>query len=677
MRRATPYYQGCLQLEDPGENMHDLTPGGQLGAYRIQSIIGRGGMGVVYLADDEGLGRHVALKVLAPQFSADGSFRNRFERESRLAASLDHPNVVPVYEAGEIDGVLFIAMRYVAGPDLRTVLDSEGKFEVARAIGISAQLASALDAAHAHGLIHRDVKPGNVLLAAGYGSDGGEHVYLSDFGLTKRSASKSGLTQLGQLVGTIDYIAPEQITGTGVDGRADIYALGCVFYEMLAGQPPFMRETDLATMAAHLHEPPPSLTAVRPDLPPAADPLIAHVLAKDPNQRFSTAAEFVRAARAALVPDARQPTGEVGGRADPTIIAAAAVAAPIAGQDVVRSPTVLTDTNVPPGADGAPVAAGAATILNAPALPPPGSISGPPAAASGPPPGSAPPPPDTGAFASGGSVPPFFPTGAQGYPPPPPPPRSGRSVPMAVIAAAVGLVILLVAGVAFVIATAPHATPSLVAQVTPPGTLPVATATIATPAATPSSALTTPPATALPTTPAPSGTPASTSTPSVTPTASLQPPATPSSSPLPATELGKLLALLNTSVGTCTEDINKYNAVPITEALCPDGTYARRYARFASSADLDKAWNWFHITSTDNCNGFGNQTWTYNDYSPDLTRGRIACFTKSDIGSGFPQLMFTYDDLNLLGVIIGDSNATVTTLTDDWNANDGLVPPTQ
>ena len=271
--------------------MQELAPGDQLGAYHVLSIIGRGGMGVVYLAEHASLERRVALKVLAPQFSADGNFRTRFERESRLAASLDHPNVVPVYEAGEIDGVLFIAMRYVDGPDLRTVLDREGRFEVPRAIGIAAQLASALDAAHAHGLIHRDVKPGNVLLAAGYGSDGGEHVYLTDFGLTKRSASKSGLTQLGQLVGTIDYIAPEQISGINVDGRVDIYALGCVFFEMLTGKAPFLRETDLATMAAHLHEPPPSLTALRPDLPAATDVLIARVLAKDPDQRFSSAAE--------------------------------------------------------------------------------------------------------------------------------------------------------------------------------------------------------------------------------------------------------------------------------------------------------------------------------------------------------------------------------------------------
>ena len=480
--------------------MQELAPGDQLGAYHVLSIIGRGGMGVVYLAEHASLERRVALKVLAPQFSADPNFRTRFERESRLAASLDHPNVVPVYEAGEIDGVLFIAMRYVDGPDLRTVLDREGHFEVARAIGIAAQLASALDAAHAHGLIHRDVKPGNVLLAAGYGSDGGEHVYLTDFGLTKRSASKSGLTQLGQLVGTIDYIAPEQITGGTVDGRVDIYALGCVFFEMLSGKAPFLRETDLATMAAHLHEPPPSLTALRPDLPAASDALIARVLAKDPDQRFSSAAQFVRAARVALAPGAQSAASPSagGGRTDPTVIVPIATA----GQQAPRSPTVLADTNVPPVSAGATVA-----------QPSPPSPTPPPVVAAGSPPTTAP-PPDSGPFASGGSVPPYVPAGAQPYPSPPP---SNRSIPPIAILAVLGLAILLVAGAALAIGGAPHATPTLIAQVSPslpalpsavPTALPTALATaLATPTAVPTLAPTataqaTPSATIEPTIPA-------------------------------------------------------------------------------------------------------------------------------------------------------------------------------
>src|SRR5688572_3449644 len=281
--------------------MHELAAGAQLGAYRITSVIGRGGMGVVYLAQDTILERRVALKLLAPQYTSDASFRARFERESRVAASLDHPNVVPIYEAGEVDGVLFIAMRYVAGPDLRAVIDREGAFTPPRALGIVAQVASALDTAHAHGLIHRDVKPGNILLAAGHGADGGEHAYLTDFGLTKHSASKSGLTQLGQMVGTIDYIAPEQIAGAGVDGRADVYALACVLFELLAGRPPYLRDTDLAVMAAHLHEPPPSLTELRPDLPVAVDALFARALAKRPDERHPSASALVHDARATLL----------------------------------------------------------------------------------------------------------------------------------------------------------------------------------------------------------------------------------------------------------------------------------------------------------------------------------------------------------------------------------------
>ena len=230
----------------------ELKDGGVFGSYRLLSIIGRGGMGVVYLAEETDLERRVALKVLAPQYTTDTGFRARFERESRLAAALDHPNVVPVYDAGEIDGVLFIAMRYVPGADLRVTIDRDGRLSAERALGISAQLASALDTAHSLGLIHRDVKPANVLLSDRLGVDGREHVYLTDFGLTKHRASNSGLTQLGQVVGTIDYIAPEQIAGGAVDGRADIYALGCVFFEMLTGRPPYLRDTGLATMAARL-----------------------------------------------------------------------------------------------------------------------------------------------------------------------------------------------------------------------------------------------------------------------------------------------------------------------------------------------------------------------------------------------------------------------------------------
>ena len=445
--------------------MQELGPGDQLGAYRILSVIGRGGMGVVYLAEDTGLGRHVALKVLAPQFSADGGFRNRFERESRLAASLDHPNVVPVFEAGEINGVLFIAMRYVAGPDLRTVLDREGHFDISRAIGVSAQLASALDAAHEHGLIHRDVKPGNVLLAAGYGTDGGEHVYLTDFGLTKRSSSKSGLTQLGQLVGTIDYIAPEQITGGAVDGRADIYALGCVFFEMLAGKSPFDRDTDLATMAAHIHEPPPSLLALRPDLPPATDALIAHVLAKDPDQRFPSAAAFVRQARRDLVGGSSPSTatvvsGRVGvvGGAAATVIAASSIPPP----ERPSQQTVLANDSMPPATEQATTLAIPPSPATTPA-PPPQDMRPDAAAPRGAGRATVVPPPGSGPFAYSGGTPP-----PPSYPASPaagsPAPQRRSPTPLVLLAVGAGLVLLLLAGIGLAVIGAPHATPTLIAQ---------------------------------------------------------------------------------------------------------------------------------------------------------------------------------------------------------------------
>jgi Protein kinase domain/Bacterial Ig domain len=257
-------------------------------------------MGVVYRAHHVILDRDVALKVLAPELGNDTSFRQRFERESRIAAGLDHPNVIPIFEAGEVEGLLFLAMRYVEGPDLGAILRANGTIPVERALDLTSQLASALDAAHARKLIHRDVKPENVLLAAGHGRGGTDHIYLTDFGLTKRSASTSGPTQLGQVVGTIDYIAPEQITGGAVDGRADVYALGCVLIKMLSGHAPFEREHDLATIAAHLHTPPPSLASLGSDLPAALDGVIAKALAKDPASRYATAGEMATAAREAF-----------------------------------------------------------------------------------------------------------------------------------------------------------------------------------------------------------------------------------------------------------------------------------------------------------------------------------------------------------------------------------------
>jgi serine/threonine-protein kinase len=273
----------------------DTMIGTQLGSYRIEEYIGRGGMGVVYRAEHMGLGRRVALKLLAPELAQNQSFRERFVRESRLAAAIDHPNVIPIFEAAEVDAHYFIAMRYVDGVDLREVLHGEGALDIDRALLVLGQIAGALDAAHAAGLVHRDVKPGNILVGREF-----DHCYLTDFGLTKATSSDTNFTATGQFVGTTDYVAPEQIEGRELDRRTDVYSLGCVFYECLAGTPPFRRETDMAVMWAHIQEPPPRLTERRPDLPPQLDGVIATAMAKQKDDRYPSCSTFAAAARSAL-----------------------------------------------------------------------------------------------------------------------------------------------------------------------------------------------------------------------------------------------------------------------------------------------------------------------------------------------------------------------------------------
>ncbi|HET7927948.1 MAG TPA: BMP family ABC transporter substrate-binding protein, partial [Actinomycetota bacterium] len=270
----------------------DLQPGAEVASYRIVSTLGRGGMSVVYLAEHDWLQRKVALKVLAPQLADDERFRERFVRESRLAASIDHPNVIPIYEAGASGGDLFIAMRFVEGSDLRTLLHEEGALEPARAIGILRQVAAALDAAHEQGLVHRDVKPANVLLTRPRSSEPVEHVYLSDFGLTKRSAGDAAVTGTGQFVGTLDYAAPEQFKGETPDARTDVYSLGCVLFECLTGRPPFRSDNDAGLMYAHLQQPPPPVTSERPDLPHEIDRVVARAMAKSPDERPHSAGEL-------------------------------------------------------------------------------------------------------------------------------------------------------------------------------------------------------------------------------------------------------------------------------------------------------------------------------------------------------------------------------------------------
>src|SRR5262245_38811928 len=292
----------------------DARVGTELAGYRIEALLGWGGMSVVYLAEDLRLKRWVALKLLASTLAEDDAFRDRFLRESELAASIDHPNIVPIYEAGTTDDLLFIAMRYVEGLDLRERLQRQGRLDPGDAIGIVAQVASALDAAHARALVHRDVKPSNILLDPGARPDGSDHVYLTDFGLTRRITDEA-TGESGELMGTIDYVAPEQIVGEDVDGRADVYSLGCVLHECLVGQPPFHRDSELAVVFAHLETDAPAVSESRPELPRALDDVIARSLAKDPQDRFESCRELAQAALGVAVDEASRRLVDVASRA--------------------------------------------------------------------------------------------------------------------------------------------------------------------------------------------------------------------------------------------------------------------------------------------------------------------------------------------------------------------------
>ena len=275
-------------------------PGSRIAGYVLEEQVGAGGMAVVFRAHDVRLDRQVALKILAPAFAADQAFRQRFIRESRAAAAVDDPHIIPVFEAGEADGVLFIAMRYVRGGDVRSLLMESGPLPPARVAEIISQVSSALDAAHERGLVHRDVKPANMLLDSRPGSGRPAHVYLSDFGLSKGTLSTSGLTSTGTFLGTLDYISPEQIEGKPVDGRADQYALACAAFELLTGTPPFRRAEAMAVMYAQLSEPAPAVSSRRPDLPRAVDAVFAQAMAKAPGDRWVRCQEFAEALRASL-----------------------------------------------------------------------------------------------------------------------------------------------------------------------------------------------------------------------------------------------------------------------------------------------------------------------------------------------------------------------------------------
>jgi serine/threonine protein kinase len=283
----------------PAGNEASAAIGARLGQYRLGRRLGGGGVAVVYLARDERLDRPVALKVLAPVLAEDEAFRKRFIRESRAAAAVEDPHIIPVFEAGEAGGMLYIAMRYVPGGDVRTMVRRDGPLPPGRAAAVIAQVASALDAAHAAGLVHRDVKPANMLVDRR--SNRSDHVYLADFGLSKKTlAASAGLTGTGQFVGTLDYSAPEQIRGRPADGRTDQYALACAAFELLTGAPPFHHEEATAVMYAHLSEPPPPVTSRRAGLPPAVDQVVARALAKVPADRYASCQEFADALLQAL-----------------------------------------------------------------------------------------------------------------------------------------------------------------------------------------------------------------------------------------------------------------------------------------------------------------------------------------------------------------------------------------
>jgi hypothetical protein len=278
------------------KQLPNLEPGSVFAGYTIECLLARGGMGVVYKARDIDLDRTVALKIIAPEHTQDETAVARFKSEARIAASLEHPNIVPIHRGGEFEGVLYLAMRFVPGTNLREIID-RAPMALPRVARILTDVARALDVAHARGLVHRDVKPANILLS---GDEDNEQVYLTDFGLTKRLGSHGDLTRPGGWVGTPDYVAPEQIQARDVDGRADIYSLGCVLYEMLTGHVAYAKGSDVAKLWAHVSDPPPLPSTERPNLVKAFDTAVARATAKDPDDRYSTASELAATVRTAV-----------------------------------------------------------------------------------------------------------------------------------------------------------------------------------------------------------------------------------------------------------------------------------------------------------------------------------------------------------------------------------------
>jgi serine/threonine-protein kinase len=422
--------------------MARLVPGSQLAGYVIEEQAGAGGMAVVFRARDAMLGRLAALKVLSPALAADVEFRARFLRESQAVASVEEPHIIPVYGAGEVDGVLYIATKFVPGGDLADVMErAGGALEPGRAAAFIEQVASALDAAHAAGLVHRDVKPGNILVDVAAGR--GEHAYLSDFGLSKRSMAASGLTATGTFLGTPDYCAPEQIRGLAVDGRGDQYSLACMAFALLTGNLPFRRQESMATLFAHLNDPVPPLSKYRGDLPPGTDAVLARGLAKEPRDRYERCGDFAAALRDTLA------------GADPAGLGSGSGPAGRPGAGRTRLESARRGSR-PPGVPETAVWPGTASLGSPPPTETIGSAPRP--AAAMPSPGGQP-----SIWSAPGAVPPASssPTWAAPPPPvggravtrpaPPPPPAAGqggklplvsRSAVIATLAAVAALVLL-------------------------------------------------------------------------------------------------------------------------------------------------------------------------------------------------------------------------------------------
>jgi hypothetical protein len=338
-------------------------------------------MSVVYLAEHIRLGRKVALKLLAPALSEDESYRERFIRESRRAAELDHPNIIPIYDAGEDDGQLYIAMRYVEGADLKALIKRDGPLQLGRVLFMLEQVAGALDAAHDRDLVHRDVKPSNILV-----SEPSDRVYLTDFGVVKHTASR-GLTKTGFFIGTVDYAPPEQIEGLPLDPRTDVYALGCVFYECLTGRAPFDRDGEVAVMHAHLTEPPPRLTTARPDLPKSLNQVVASAMAKAKDERFGSCEELIEAARDAALQRSTTMRREL----QPSDLAAAAADEPVHAESSVADEGMAIPAPLPPAAE-APAPVAAPVAVSAEVAQPGSVVAAAPPAATAAPPTAAPPP---------------------------------------------------------------------------------------------------------------------------------------------------------------------------------------------------------------------------------------------------------------------------------------------